>query len=1081
MHDTSFSYLFDKETRMPPKAAAVAADQGPPDLARLKEYEPHQAMPMTPIVDMATFEKRADTLCTSFDKGPYVHLVQHFLSVRSPHRNMMLYHGLGVGKTCTAITLAETLLKPFRKTTEATTHHASVWVVAPKALQKSFQHQLFELTEAMDVSQAPWLQQCTQDTYLHLLLNDADTKTPLKQRVWALVQKRYTFYTYEGFAQWVESVTPEACAHALRDTCLIVDEAHNLRSDGTEAIEDATHGKRIAKAFVKALQNVQDHRPNDSDHRLVLLTATPMFNDVQEILFLLSLLSLSDGGKGGLTPNRIPEFVNAQGQLHAPTLALVERLAERYVSYVRSENPLTFGARLSPAASGTPMLQLGPSRTWNGEEVPDADRNWVQSFRDGILASPLGNAQQAALTALRGRAPANTAAMTTAEIAAKRAKGKTAFRRELQMQNAVYPTVQGKVGAAKRAYRTGKEGFGTLFEAVDAKKPLQVAYRPNGVQDAFGSGPGQLTNHAGKIAKIVAAAAKSEGIVVVYSQYVWSGVVPVALALEHVGFQRYDDRNLLARPHINAEHAVSGHPKYIFLADDADIRSRRSIDALLAVLNHPNNKRGDTIKVVLMTPVASEGLSFQNVREMHILEPWFHMNVIEQVVGRAIRRCSHRALPVQERNVTVYLHATTHDDGAEETADLHAYHLAADKETRMVVVRRALQTHALDCTLMRPLQRLPKRLFPFHVFLRTSQGHRVPFQFGDDALLDGQDVCAAHVQGTPIDARSWRREVYEDVVPTLRARLIKALQRRVAEDPKATFHALSYAEALGTMQSPSPDATRLALLSALTPATLWSSWTLVPHRRGLLLKSSSHAPPQPMRRAIGAPSGGPVAVPSGDAWKTLLDNDDPQAPTHVRLWQSYMGLDSSLWPAVAHMAVAMPDAWKQHPRSVAWTQLMTDAGAFVSANQAVIGYVDLFAAETAFEVWLWDAASGEFKEASGKEAKAIAQGRRADPFPNPQHVTYTMGMFQRMKSRAEIKKQGNAPYRMVFKLMRKNAKSKGIVCETLKRHDLQASHVELGGDGADLPPTLFSACQSLAWSFMQRKRFWMPPIYKPSS
>jgi hypothetical protein len=34
------------------------------------------------------------------------------------------------------------------------------------------------------------------------------------------------------------------------------------------------------------------------------------------------------------------------------------------------------------------------------------------------------------------------------------------------------------------------------------------------------------------------------------------------------------------------------------------------------------------IKVILITPVASEGLSFNNTREIHLIEPWLlNMNI----------------------------------------------------------------------------------------------------------------------------------------------------------------------------------------------------------------------------------------------------------------------------------------------------------------------------------------------------------------------------------------------------------------------------------------------------------------------
>ena len=50
----------------------------------------------------------------------------------------------------------------------------------------------------------------------------------------------------------------------------------------------------------------------------------------------------------------------------------------------------------------------------------------------------------------------------------------------------------------------------------------------------------------------------------------------------------------------------------------------------------------------------SEGISLMNVRQVHILEPYWNHIRIKQVIGRAIRICSHRYLPMNERKVDVF-------------------------------------------------------------------------------------------------------------------------------------------------------------------------------------------------------------------------------------------------------------------------------------------------------------------------------------------------------------------------------------------------------------------------------------------
>ena len=71
------------------------------------------------------------------------------------------------------------------------------------------------------------------------------------------------------------------------------------------------------------------------------------------------------------------------------------------------------------------------------------------------------------------------------------------------------------------------------------------------------------------------------------------------------------------------------------------------------------------------------------VREVHVLEPWFHLNRLEQVIGRGIRNCSHKDIDEKERNVTVYLYTVMEPKIKEreirETLDMKLYRQAEEK------------------------------------------------------------------------------------------------------------------------------------------------------------------------------------------------------------------------------------------------------------------------------------------------------------------------------------------------------------------------------------------------------------------
>jgi hypothetical protein len=68
------------------------------------------------------------------------------------------------------------------------------------------------------------------------------------------------------------------------------------------------------------------------------------------------------------------------------------------------------------------------------------------------------------------------------------------------------------------------------------------------------------------------------------------------------------------------------------------------------------NKRGQVIKILMITSSGAEGINLRNVRFVHIMEPYWHPVRVEQVIGRARRICSHQDLPVEERTIKVFMY-----------------------------------------------------------------------------------------------------------------------------------------------------------------------------------------------------------------------------------------------------------------------------------------------------------------------------------------------------------------------------------------------------------------------------------------
>ena len=69
-----------------------------------------------------------------------------------------------------------------------------------------------------------------------------------------------------------------------------------------------------------------------------------------------------------------------------------------------------------------------------------------------------------------------------------------------------------------------------------------------------------------------------------------------------------------------------------------------------------NNYYGEVIRIIMITASGAEGINLANTRYVHIVEPYWNLVRIDQVVGRARRICSHKNLPEELRTVQVFLY-----------------------------------------------------------------------------------------------------------------------------------------------------------------------------------------------------------------------------------------------------------------------------------------------------------------------------------------------------------------------------------------------------------------------------------------
>jgi superfamily II DNA or RNA helicase len=84
---------------------------------------------------------------------------------------------------------------------------------------------------------------------------------------------------------------------------------------------------------------------------------------------------------------------------------------------------------------------------------------------------------------------------------------------------------------------------------------------------------------------------------------------------------------------------------------DLDDKQRK---ALLKRFNSNKNMYGEKIKVLIVTEAGAEGIDLKEVRHIHIFESSPIMSKVIQAIGRAARYKSHSRLPPEERDVKVW-------------------------------------------------------------------------------------------------------------------------------------------------------------------------------------------------------------------------------------------------------------------------------------------------------------------------------------------------------------------------------------------------------------------------------------------
>ena len=685
-------------------------------------------------------DKKIEDLCRidTFDLAPQQQWVANFFNIDTPYKGLLLYWGTGVGKTCASITITERHIDYYKK------YNKKVLVILGTSTMQNYIKELYNFNkEGIELRNGliPGSLQCTADRYyIPIESNDPESMKRRENRILKKIEQDYEFITYGSLKGIItklllkrglkldldDSIAPKkaptqegeevkvgntifravktlrgltwtsfvvsnpqkeerirlALSDYFSNRLVIVDEIQNIRTAGEG-------GDQIAPKMLEKIVHYS------SDLKLVLMSATPMFNNATEIVYILNLL-LENDGREKVKVNEL--FDGKDNLINASKLLEISR---GYISYVRGANPISFPRKLLPDESPIPaivkqntMYYPKPVNKMNGTQLEAED----MIKYNPLVKCDMSKYQQAIFNkAVLGDTGLDAEILDDFTNETFDINGK-------MISNIVYPLSPKETFSKTDVSNLyGEKGFDRCFIETKGGKyeyNNDIAISKDNKKPIFDMS--NLNEFSPKFHKIIQnIIATDTGIIFIYSEYKKGGSLPIALTLEQNGFEQIVIEGKMGDTVVkNRLQSVLKGPilpqkwKYVLLDGDMDPKKRAQI---VQRCNSEDNRDGNIIKVIIGTRVTAEGIDFARIRQIHIINPWDNFSRIDQTIGRGIRNCSHKDLPVEDRNVTVFLYSSHMADNSVETTDEKIHRRAERKDIQMKEVEFTLRNGAVDC------------------------------------------------------------------------------------------------------------------------------------------------------------------------------------------------------------------------------------------------------------------------------------------------------------------------------------------------------------------------------------------------
>lgn len=620
----------------------------------------------------------------------YTHqnFLKNFINPYTPFKGLLLFHGVGTGKTASAISIAENFKELVLK------YDTKVYVLVPGPLLKeNFKDDIIKFTGNNYLKEIS-----TKLGYL-------DDREEIKAKSMALrnAMEHYIILSHRGFYKRVLGdkikITKEFESEKkdkyrrneegeierdlsinkidnLNNTVLIIDEAHNFTNN--------EHGDAL-KLLIKKSKNL----------RLILLSATPMKNLGDDIIELINYLRpLNDQIKREKVFNSHKNYLmdfKPGGEEY------LMKMCNGYVSHYRGSNPLLF-------AKKNFMGEIPPSLIFT--YCTRCKMNKFQNDTYQIVSSNIEDTLERRTSSVANIVFPVLNNDKNKIIGGFGENGINIIKSNLKSNKSIYLKLINK----KFFNNKVKDLNDIIYQSNITGNITGLIYKKENLKQ-FSTKFHKLLENLSNLVK----GKNGSKTVFIYSNLVKVGIEVIQEILLQNGYLEFNEERkynitdntidyLTGKKYSEFTNKKEFYPatfiKITGKSDDETDTAEIKKKLLDKYFNNINNVQGKYLKVILGSKVMNEGITLENTGEVHIMDAYYTLGRIEQVIGRAVRQCKHYSITSKKNpypDVKIYKYVVSVDKGLSSEEKL--YKKAELKYILIKKVERILKRSAVDCPI----------------------------------------------------------------------------------------------------------------------------------------------------------------------------------------------------------------------------------------------------------------------------------------------------------------------------------------------------------------------------------------------